>query len=103
VVGEVRRLAALPSPKPALRHWRSHGGAELDLILERDGTLYPLEIKASARPARRDTTGFAAFREAVPRARIAPGLVVSAVERSYALAAGVLALPWDAELGERSG
>ena len=77
VVAEIRKLCALESTAPALYHWRSHGGAEVDLILERDGRLYPVEIKLTTNPSRKDTAGLTAFRKTYPHLNLAPGLVIT--------------------------
>ncbi|MCU0723788.1 MAG: ATP-binding protein, partial [Planctomycetes bacterium] len=96
VAGEIRKLAsALPS-SPNLYHWRTHGGAEVDLLLERDGVLHPIEVKLGTRPSKRDARGIAALRETYPRLRIAPGLVMAPVERLEKLSESDFALPWDA-------
>jgi hypothetical protein len=95
VVGEIRRLCTVLSPKPAMHHWRSHGGAEVDLILERDGILYPMEIRATAHPAKRDTSGLRAFRSTHQGARIAPGLVIAPTETLVRIGEHELAIPWD--------
>lgn len=95
VVSEVRKLASvLPAP-PTMYHWRSHGGAELDLLLERDGRLHPIEIKLTTRPTKRDASGVAQFRETYPDATIAPGLVIAPVEEPRKLAERVWVIPWD--------
>jgi len=57
VVAEIRKLAAAASVRAGLYHWRSHGGAEVDLVLEHDGTLFPVEIKLTTRPSRSDAGG----------------------------------------------
>ncbi len=95
VVAEIRKQVALLSPRPAMYHWRRHGGAEVDLVLERDGVLYPVEVKARSRPSRRDCSGLAAFRAAFPALRIAPGLIVAPCERLLRLTSDVIAIPWD--------
>lgn len=95
VVGEIRRLISVMPSKPLLHHWRSHGGAEVDLILERDGMLHPLEIKATARPAPKHARGIQMFRETYPRLRIAPGLVISPTDRVSKLSKLDTAIPWD--------
>ena len=38
------------STQPNFYHYRSHGGAEVDLVLEQDGLLFPVEIKSKAFP-----------------------------------------------------
>jgi hypothetical protein len=97
VVAEVRKLVAAASAHANLYHWRTHGGAEVDLVLERDGTLFPIEIKLTARPSASDAGGITAFRRAYPAASIAPGLVLCACERPLMLTKDDLALPWDAD------
>jgi predicted AAA+ superfamily ATPase len=78
VVGEIRKLSARETVQPAMYHWRSHGGAEVDILLERDGLFYPIEIKLGTNPTRGDTTGIAAFRSTYPNLQVTPGLVISA-------------------------
>ncbi len=95
VVNDIRRqITALPTA-PGLWHWRAAGGAEVDLILERDGRLHPLEIKLTANPRPRDASGLRAFRAAYPNHDIAPGLLVCATDRPRRLAADIVVLPWD--------
>lgn len=95
VAGEIRRLAAALAAPPALYHWRSQGGAELDLVLERDGVLFPIEIKLASRPGKRDARGIHAFRETYPQLRVAPGLVLAPCEQALRLSEHAWALPWD--------
>ncbi len=99
VVGEVRRMAAVAIPAPALYHWRTHAGAEVDLVLERDGWLWPIEIKCSANITRRHERGFHAFREAHPAARIRPNLIVAATTEPRWLSPETLIIPWDLARG----
>lgn len=75
-------------------HWRSHGGAEVDLILERDGWLFPIEMKSKSRPGKADTTGIKAFRETYPKERIAPALIFHSGEESYPIDSETFALSW---------
>ena len=95
VAGEIRKLSAtLPTP-PNIYHWRSHSGAEVDLLLERDGIFYPMEVKLSSRPSRQDTRGIASFRANYPQLKIAPGLVIAPVERVEQLSENDYCVPWD--------
>ena len=95
VAGEVRKLSATLSTPPILYHWRSHGGAEVDLLLERDGVYFPLEIKLSSHPSRGAARGIQAFRESYPQLKVAPGLVIAPCEKVLRLAEHAYALPWD--------
>jgi hypothetical protein len=96
VYGEIRKAISLLSPRPIVHHWRSKGGAEVDFLLERDGTFFPVEVKAASRPSRGDTSGITAFRKTYPRLRIAKGLVVAPCEAMLPLSEDDFAMPWDA-------
>ncbi len=99
VFGEVRKATSLLSPRPVIHHWRTGGGAEVDLLIERDGVLFPIEVKATSRPSRRDTSGLHAFRKTYPRLEVAKGLVIAPCESLLQLSENDYALPWDAVLG----
>jgi predicted AAA+ superfamily ATPase len=77
-------------------HFRAHGGIELDLIIERDGALYPIEIKCKSRPTNADASHIRAFRKIFPKEKIMPGLVIHAGEESYPIDRDILALSWKA-------
>ncbi|MDX9862951.1 MAG: DUF4143 domain-containing protein [Rhodospirillales bacterium] len=95
VVSEIRKLQSAMSRKAALYHWRAQSGGEVDLLLERDGTLYPVEIKLASRPTRNDARGFASLRATYPRLRIAPGLVIAPAERVERLTDTDVVAPYD--------
>ncbi len=97
VAAEVRKLAGTLATPPNLYHWRSHSGGEVDLLLERDGMFYPIEIKLTSRPSRQDTRGINALRQTYPRSKIAPGLVIAPVERMARLSDADYSLPWDSQ------
>ena len=87
------------STPPQLYHWRGYGGNECDLILERDGKFYPIEIKAKTRPTRKDIKGISSFRNTYSKSlkTIQKGLVISAAEEFYSLSEKDLVIPWDIE------
>jgi len=95
VVAEIRKLSNIMATPPMLYHWRSHGGAEVDLILERDGIFFPIEIKMTANPARRHASGLSAFRKTYAQLTIAPGLVIAPCSRFEQITEQDFALPWD--------
>ena len=84
------------SVAPNLYHWRSNGGAEVDIILERDGWLYPIEIKAKSNLTNQDARSLLAFNEIYPKARIKPGIIIYAGERCYRMNQYIIALPFSA-------
>mgnify|MGYP000856178396 CR=1 FL=1 len=94
VVSEImKRIAVWPTP-PGLYHYRTYAGAEVDLILERNGTLHPVEIKMTANPSRRDLWGIDSLKETFPRVRFGGGLLICAVPDVMPLREDVTAVPW---------
>ncbi|MCG3194451.1 MAG: hypothetical protein DIJKHBIC_03710 [Thermoanaerobaculia bacterium] len=96
VAGEVRKAVSLLSPRPSIYHWRTNGGAEVDILLEKDGVFFPIEVKSSSNPSRRDTSGIGAFRKSYPGLTVAKGLVVAPCEKFLPLSEVDYAMPWDA-------
>ncbi|HJP30536.1 MAG TPA: DUF4143 domain-containing protein [Candidatus Latescibacteria bacterium] len=95
VAGEIRKHAGAMSMPPQMFHWRTNGGAEVDLLLERDGMFFPIELKATSAPSRRDTSGITAFRKTYPHLRIAHGLVIAPTEKVLQLSDQDWAIHWD--------
>lgn len=95
VVAEIRKLSGALATPPALYHWRTHGGAEVDVVLERDGTLFPIEIKLTSKPVSGDARGLIAFRKTHPQQNVAPGLIICAAEQKQQISANDWSLPWD--------
>ncbi len=95
VVAEIRKRCFVMPVPPKLYHWRLHSGAECDLILERDGKFYPIEIKAKTTPNKSDTNGMTAFRKYHPHLNVQKGLVIAPINEVYALSEQDFAIPWD--------
>lgn len=95
VVAEIRKLSAVLSSRPNLYHWRLNSGAEVDIILERDGFYYPIEIKAGQQPSRSDASNMDIFRKSYPKLKVKPGLVIAPTNEFIQLSATSYALPWD--------
>jgi uncharacterized protein len=95
MVSEMRKTLLLYGNNLGLHHWRASTGAEVDCIIERDGWLFPIEIKLTSQPTRKQTLGLQAFRKAHPQQRIGAGLMVCAVESPRWISEDVLALPWN--------
>lgn len=49
-VSEIIKSYVHNGQEPSLYYYRDNKGAEVDLVLSRDGTLFPIEIKVSASP-----------------------------------------------------
>jgi len=94
VITEIFKICSAWNTMPGFYHYRSAGGAEVDLILELNGRLFPVEIKSKAHPSKKDAGGIKSFREAFPKENIGDGLLVCAAAQPYRIAEDVLALPW---------
>lgn len=95
VVSELRKQSALISAPPQFYHWRLHSGAEVDIILERDGKFYPIEIKAKSKPTTADAKNIHSFRKNYPHLRIQKGLIIAPTEKIYPITENDWVLPWD--------
>jgi predicted AAA+ superfamily ATPase len=94
-VAELRKQASVLAPRPNAYHWRTHAGAEVDLILERDGVFFPIEVKGRSHPDRHDAAGIRAFQDTYPRLQIAPGLILAPAASAYQASNNVYVIPWD--------
>lgn len=92
---EIRKQNSRLPGGGAFYHWRSAGGAEVDLLLERDGWFYPFEIKLTAHPTKRRAAGLTAFRESYPHLQMGKGAILCATERSFWINDAVAALRWN--------
>jgi len=88
-------MAGLAS-QPNVYHWRTSGGAEVDMILEIDGKYYPIEAKFTSNLSRSDTRGIRAFHETYQgKIDIMTGLVIYAGRECLRLRDNVIAIPWN--------
>lgn len=88
-----KRLQPMPLP-PMLHHYRQHSGAEVDLIIEKDGLLFPVEIKSSTKAHPMDARSIRIFQEKMGE-RAQPGLVIYAGSGVLRLNDQCLAVPFD--------
>ncbi len=73
-------------------YWRSSAGVEVDLVIERNGRLYGLEIKATATPVPRHADAIAQWLALA--GNDARGSLACRVDRATSLRPGVRAVPW---------
>ena len=81
------------TPRADIFHWRTTIGEEVDFVVETEGRLLPIEIKATTRPRFRDTTHIRSFRSEYGDAARA-GLLLHAGATTEWLTSDVLAVPW---------
>lgn len=79
---------------PNLYHYRAYSGAEVDLLLEYNGKVYPLEIKITTHPTKKDSKGITSFKETFPSENIGTAIVACNTPTPYKLADDVWAVPW---------
>ena len=91
VVAELLKSYHHSGRRAPFHYYRDKDQKEVDLLIEQDGTHFPLEIKKTASPGR-DTAGhFAVLKNA--GLRVGPGGVICLVRDHVPLAAGVQAIP----------
>lgn len=94
VVMEIVKRTSAWRVRPSFYHYRTHAGAEVDLLLEYGGKLFPVEFKLSSHPTKKDAKGFASFKETFPNENVACGLVVCNTPHPYRISESVWAVPW---------
>lgn len=94
VVTECWKQLQQMSLVPTLYHYRQHSGAEVDLIIEKDGFFFPIEIKAASHVGPADARSICTFQGNVgPAAQV--GLVVYAGSEVLRLGDACVAAPFD--------
>ena len=76
-------------------HWRRYSGAEVDLILERDGIFWPIEIKSTTRINAKHSEGIRLFRSHHPHLQHGPGVILAPVEQVSCLPENNIIIPYD--------
>jgi predicted AAA+ superfamily ATPase len=92
VVSEWVKLFHQNGEAPTLSYWQSNATAEVDLIVERNGKLYGIEVKATATPQPRHGDGIARWLDLV--GPTGSGVVACNIARPSALRRGIRAVPW---------
>ena len=70
--------------KPELYYWRSRTGMEVDLVVDRNGRLYPLEIKATSTLLPRHVESLGRWR-AMAGDLASEGVIVANISKSFTL------------------
>lgn len=79
--------------RPELAYWRTAGGEEVDLVIERGSELIGIEVKAGSRPRAADAVHLRAFRDEYGDA-VRGCLLLHAGDRIEWLGPRILAAPW---------
>ena len=96
VLDELAKQASWLEPEPRRSHYRTRGGAEVDLVLEHpDGRLVGVEVKLAGKLPRRATSGLQALREDAGK-HFHLGVVFYSGAQPLPLGERLLALPFAA-------
>lgn len=94
-VNWIIRMAESLQTAPQFYHWRTNGGAEVDLIMERDGFLYPIEVKCNTKLNAHDSRGIRAFQETYGKNKVKTGIIIYAGDNCRQVSEHSICLPWN--------
>lgn len=80
-------------PRPEILFWRTTTDLEVDFVIEHQGGLLPIEVKAGGRPGLRDFKALVTFRDEYPDL-FTGGLLLHDGPEVQWLSRGILAAPW---------
>ena len=93
IITDFRKQLISEGIEPNIYFWRSRDGVEVDLILEMNNQIIPIEIKQTSTPNSGHTKGLQKFCQFTD-SKCLPGLLVCNVPEKKALPYGVQAIPW---------
>ncbi len=93
LVEEIAKLVSFFEPRAKIYHYRTHAGAEVDLVIELGERLLPIEIKASSSVSPKKISGLKQFLKDFG-SRAPFGLVVYLGEEILQISQNVLFVPW---------
>ena len=80
--------------RPTLYHYRTYAGAEVDLLLEYGGRIFPVEFKLTTHPTKKDAKGISSFIETFPNENVSIGIIVCNTPKPYKISETIWAVPW---------
>jgi predicted AAA+ superfamily ATPase len=92
VIGQWIRYRDWARPELGLWYWRDQPGNEVDLVIESNGRLHPVEIKRKERPAASDAHGIQKFRQFYGEADVGPGAIACLTQQAWEVVPGVQAV-----------
>lgn len=96
VAAELRKQIGWSEARPSLHHFRTHGGREVDLVLEDPrGRIVGVEVKASATPTAADFAGLHALAEIAGKSFV-QGVVLHLGRSRVPFGPSLMACPIDA-------
>ena len=93
VVSELLKSWTNAGKTPPFSFFRDTDGHEIDLLVEDNGIIYPVEIKKTSMPNEEDAKGFRFLAQAVRDVSVAPGTIVCNAETIGIPKKGVFSIP----------
>ncbi|RME00744.1 MAG: ATP-binding protein [Calditrichaeota bacterium] len=94
VVSEFVKLFYHAGLRPSLFFWRTRDGHEVDLLIQSNGKLFPVEIKITATPTPVHTQSLQRLRDIMQDASVQKAVLICRVDSTTPMAHQTLALPW---------
>ena len=102
VVGQWLRWRDWHTPSLMLWYWRDQGGNEVDLLLELDRKLIPVECKLKELPGKKELTGIERLRRFYGKDQVPQAYVACPTDAFFDLQPGITAVPgwqvWSLEI-----
>ncbi len=93
LVEEISKLFYIFEPKGKIYYYRTHAGAEVDIVVERGERLLPIEIKATSSVSIKKLAGLRQFlKDFQKKATI--GLVIYLGEEVLSVSPNIILVPW---------
>jgi predicted AAA+ superfamily ATPase len=94
IIAEAWKVFLNLGQRPSTFFWRSHGGIEVDLIIQAQNILWPVEIKLTSTPSVQHTKGIDRFKKLAGKEASERGIIVCSVKEKLDLPGNNIALPW---------
>ena len=93
VVSEIYKRIIHRGEQPQMHFWRTSTGSEVDVLVEHEGKVIPIEIKLTATPTPEAAEGIRKLRQDLGE-QVGPGFIVHPGEVELPLGEGAMALPF---------
>lgn len=93
ILGDLMAWRDASAAQAEVMYWRTTAGHEVDFVVESEGRLLPIEVKATKRPSHKLAANIATFMEEYPD-KCDGGLLLHCGTETQWIARNVLAAPW---------
>jgi len=96
IVSEAYKLFAAEGKNPDIFFWRSNDGLEVDLIIQIENKLFPVEIKLTATPTSKHLEPLNKFAVLAGKTFVDKGILVCRIDKTRPMPSDNVAMPWSA-------